>query len=281
MQVFVKNTFIDIEDQEGANAPPSSGARRRAASAPPSLHGGCMASFEDSKSDGEASTQVCEEVSSLCGSGTGSEADTSYLSHCQGSYGATRLKSSARAWQPNWGQELSVDDDSTVTRLKSSAKAWQPNFGQAEEVSCDFDQEVAHAVSWTQAALARTGLVTTEMARTCQGYEIKVSMLGGPEAALRFEGLLTLAKQSLLNWAETASSSTYVLGYSGRPFQLGVGCFVAQLAAMEDPDNACWDSYRWGCCTRGGLCRWQHPKQVIPIAVRVEMGHTWVATSGG
>jgi len=240
-----------------------------------------MGSFEDSKSDGEVSTQVCEEVSSLCGSGTGSEADASSLSPCQGNNGATRLKSSARAWQPDWGQELQMDDDSAVTRLKSSAKAWQPNFGQAEEAPCDFKREVAHAVSCTQAALARTGLVSTEVARTCQGYEIKVTMLGRPEAALQVEGLLTLAKQSLLNWAETASSSTYVLGYCGRPFQLGVGCFVAQLGAMEDPDNACWDSYRWGCCKRGNLCRWQHPKRVIPISVRVEMGLALVVTSGG
>lgn len=238
-----------------------------------------MGSFEDSKSDGEVSTQVCEEVSSLCGSGTGSEADTSSLSPCQGSYGVTRLKSSARAWQPD--RELLVDDDSSVTRLRSSAKAWQPNFGQAEEAPCDFKREVAHAVSCTQVALARTGLVSAEVARTCQGYEIKVNMLGGPEAAPQVEGLLTLAKQSLLNWAETNSSFTYVLGYCGRPFQLGVGCFVAQLGAMEDPDNACWDTYRWGCCKRGNLCRWQHPKQVISIAVRVEMCLAMVVASGG
>lgn len=118
----MKNTFIDIQDQEGANATPSFGARQRSSSAPPSLHGGCMGSFEDSKSDGEVSTQVCEEVSSLCGSGS-SEADTSSLSPCQGNNGATRLKSSARAWQPDWGQELQMDDDSTVTRLRSSAKS--------------------------------------------------------------------------------------------------------------------------------------------------------------
>lgn len=215
-----------------------------------------MGSFEDSKSDGEASTQVCEEVSSLCGSGTGSEADTSSLSPSQGSYGATRLKSSARAWQPDWGQE-------------------------AEEAPCDFTSEVAQAVSCTQAALASTGLVSAEVARTCQGYEIKVTMLGGLQAAPQVEGLLTLAKQSLLNWAETNSSFTYVLGYCGRPFQLGVGCFVAQLGAMEDPDHACWDSYRWGCCKRGNLCRWQHPKQVIPVTVRVETGVALVVCSGG
>eukprot|EP00440_Ansanella_granifera_P026408 gb/GFBE01028687.1/.p1 GENE.gb/GFBE01028687.1/~~gb/GFBE01028687.1/.p1 ORF type:complete len:302 (+),score=63.67 gb/GFBE01028687.1/:1-906(+) len=245
--VYVKNTFIEVE--EGNVEESASG--RRASSLPASLrlHRKEHVDLEDTTSDGGHSTEACTEaLSEGASSDVGSPASASASSDSAGP----------------------ADEGSNRGRvaLKSSAKAWAPAAQEPEDC---FAMEVAQAVAHMQGTLALSGIVTAQVAKGWQGWEIKVG-LRSPVPAQQIEALMAMAKQSLLQWAE-GSTMTYVMGYCGIPFaQLpGMPGFTVNLGALEDPSCACWDSYRWGFCKRGPVCRWQHPQRVVSCTVRLEM----------
>eukprot|EP00933_Yihiella_yeosuensis_P004941 TRINITY_DN109352_c0_g1_i1.p1 TRINITY_DN109352_c0_g1~~TRINITY_DN109352_c0_g1_i1.p1 ORF type:complete len:256 (-),score=59.77 TRINITY_DN109352_c0_g1_i1:114-881(-) len=233
--LVVRKTFIEVEEE-----PVESSSRRRCSSLPPSQRfqeatacfKKCLPS-EDGASDTEASTEAFSDSGSEAGSGSSTTVSQATAS------GRSKLKSSARAWQPGEGQvpcQLMVRDN--------------------------FMQEVANLILHIQGILVAAGVAkSVEVVEDWQGWHVQLVI--PQEASQKTEGLLTLAKQGMLQWAE-CSSLTYVLGYCAQPFvpQLNGG-FVATLGAMEDSSCACWDFYRFGCCKRMQLCRWQHPQRAV------------------
>lgn len=241
--LVVRNTFIEVEE-----APVETSSRRRCNSLPPSLRfqSDATACFkkslqsEDGASDTEASTEAFSDSGSDAGSGTSTA----------GGPGSSVLS-----------QETTTSGRS---KLKSSARAYTPGEGQAHVCQFvgrdNFMQEVATLVLHLQGILMAAGIAkSVEAVEDWQGW--RVQLVIPQEATEATEGLLTLAKQGMLQWAE-CSSLTYVLGYCAQPFvPQPNGGFVATLGAMENSSCACWDFYRFGCCKRMQLCRWQHPQR--------------------
>lgn len=73
--------------------------------------------------------------------------------------------------------------------------------------------------------------------------------------------MLDYVKKTLLD-AASKSQSTYVMGYTEKPFtSIGKMGFSAKLSSVpaEHRETTCWDTYRKGYCPRRATCRWCHP----------------------
>eukprot|EP00440_Ansanella_granifera_P061158 gb/GFBE01066298.1/.p1 GENE.gb/GFBE01066298.1/~~gb/GFBE01066298.1/.p1 ORF type:complete len:315 (+),score=71.14 gb/GFBE01066298.1/:1-945(+) len=254
--MFVKNTFIEVEDEEAAH-----GSHRRASSLPAGfrLQAQCPWDFWDDEPD--------EIAPSLAGK----PADD-VLSDTDLSTEAFAMSDGASS---EAGQSQRGASAPSRTALKSSARAYRPG---GEESGCQdqqvfqdhLSQEVSQAVSHLQSMLSAC-LNRLEVAAAADGSSFEMVLTPGSQAQ-NLEGLLSLAKRSLLQWAEKFSTATYVIGFGGKPFAAtsdGMG-FVATMGYLEDTETACWDSYKWGYCARGQCCRWSHPQKFMLLTVRID-----------
>eukprot|EP00930_Biecheleria_cincta_P074496 TRINITY_DN61706_c0_g1_i1.p1 TRINITY_DN61706_c0_g1~~TRINITY_DN61706_c0_g1_i1.p1 ORF type:complete len:292 (+),score=67.27 TRINITY_DN61706_c0_g1_i1:179-1054(+) len=239
--VHVRNTFIEVEEEE------THSAAKRTSSLPASFRLTqdeplCM------KKGLQLPFRPPRDGSSAGSTGDGSSQDEG-LSDVDVS---TEAPSELSSLQP------------VRTCLRSGARAWNP---------CEEDavlREIREGAESMRQAIMATGLVmSSNIVLDKNGFEILA--MSTQDQAL--EGVLTMAKHSLLQWAET-SSSIYVLGYCHRPFiplPDGIG-FVATMSVLEDTSCCCWDAYKWGYCKRGQQCRWQHPRRLVPLSLRIRSG---------
>lgn len=240
--VHVRNTFIEIEEEE------THSAARRTSSMP--------ASFRLTQDD-SASTkglnlpfrQPCAG-SSARSTGDGSSQDGG-LSDADVS---TEAPSELSTLQP------------VRTGLRSRARAWKPTEEDAVL------REIREGVESMRQAIMATGLLMScQLVSSTNGFEI-LAMSAQDQSV---ESVMTMAKHFLIKWAE-ASSCIYVLGYCHRPFfplPDGIG-FVATMSVLEDSSCCCWDAYKYGSCQRGQQCRWQHPRRLVPVTLRIQSGMT-------
>lgn len=240
--VHVRNTFIEIEEEEGMHS-----AAKRTSSLP-------------------ASFRLTQEDESLC-----------TKKGLQLPFRTPRAGSSSRSTGDGSSQDGGLSDVDVSTEapselsslqpartcLRSCAKAWSP----CEEEDAVL-REIREGAETLRQAVMATGLaMSCEIVSDKNGFEILA--IATQDQAL--QGVLNMAKQSLLQWAES-SSSIYVLGYCHRPFiplPDGIG-FVATMSLMEDTSCCCWDAYKWGYCKRGQQCRWQHPRRLVPLSLRIQ-----------
>lgn len=238
--VHVRNTFIEIEEEE------THSAARRTSSMP-------------------ASFRLTQD-------------DSLYTKGLQLPFRRPRGGSSARSTDDGSSQDggLSDADVSTEapselstlqparTGLRSCARAWNPTEEDAAL------REIREGVeSMRQVIMATRLVLSCELVSSTNSFEI-LAMSAQDQSV---ESVMTMAKQSLLSWAET-SSCIYVLGYCHRPFLPltdGIG-FVATMSVLEDSSCCCWDAYKYGNCKRGQLCRWQHPRRMVPVSLRIQSG---------
>lgn len=87
--------------------------------------------------------------------------------------------------------------------------------------------------------------------------------------SMHAETIIGYGKDTILRML-SLSTGIYLLGCRTDPFKTKQHGFVAVLALMQDPGQACWDMYATGQCSRATHCRWQHPvrKQRIYVAVK-------------
>lgn len=240
--VHVRNTFIEIEEEEMPSA------AKRTSSLP--------ASFRLAQEDESPCTKKGLQLPFLvprAGSSSRSTDGSSQDGALSDVDVSTEAPSELSSLQP------------VRTCLRSCAKAWNP---------CEEDpvlREIREGAETLRQAVMATGLAVSCEIVSDKNGGFEILAIATQDQAL--EGVLTMAKHTLLQWAES-SSSIYVLGYCHRPFVPlldGIG-FVATMSLMEDTSCCCWDAYKWGYCKRGQQCRWQHPRRLVPLSLRIQSG---------
>mmetsp|Transcript_87948 Transcript_87948/g.155950 ORF Transcript_87948/g.155950 Transcript_87948/m.155950 type:complete len:308 (-) Transcript_87948:159-1082(-) len=264
--LYVKNTFLDFMDEDRNMC----GSTRRSSSLPPSLK--LQEKAEEECDQGEDSdltpttacvdrvgscAEICSEADSTEASSGGSTDDTSDVAHPVPEVlvprPRTKLKASSACYTP--------------------CQQRQPTSFPVCEVQDSASKEVYACLGQLAEMLLGNGDISNSKITTTEGFNLTVN-LNNPVQVQSMERMLTSAKTWLLSWAER-TSNIYILGYCGKPFlpvRSGPG-FIATLSPLPDSDysSTCWQAFKWGSCSRALNCRWKHPKQMIPMTLRVEI----------
>jgi len=134
----------------------------------------------------------------------------------------------------------------------------------------DFKQDMANMAMAVTATLEQcdyTDTVEAHKDKDCQGWTIEV--MPKEELKAHKDYLLSLAKNTLFA-ATSCSENSYIMSYATQPFVSKADGFVAMIGDMQDEDQACWDFYSQGVCTRGCACHWEHPQCFMPVNIVVK-----------
>jgi hypothetical protein len=133
-----------------------------------------------------------------------------------------------------------------------------------------FKQEVAALVMMVTATLGSCVYADEVQAfenKGCQGWTIEV--VPKEEMKQQKEYLESVAQNALFHG--TADSNTaYIMGYAAKPFLPKSNGFVTIVGDMQEEDQACWDFYSKGFCTRDCSCRWEHPECLMPVSIVIK-----------
>jgi len=268
VQVCVRNTFIDLadvtEDEHGLK-------KRRSSSLPRN-----MKLFEkESPADDEPLLLKCGEPGSdseaACAA-TPSNIGSSCETYSDG--GDSTEASSGGLPAEDFPEPPAVEVPRQRTKLKVSSAVWRPSMPVCRQDP--ISQEIYDAISAISKQLMAGGWISDfNIMDIGKGFEVRVALRNEPQVQC-MERSLSAVKQSLLSWAETSASNIYVLGYCSKPFlPLADGHgFIATLSPVaphrKDSDATCWESYKWGSCSRAP-CRWKHPTRLVPVKMRVDI----------
>mmetsp|Transcript_19989 Transcript_19989/g.46028 ORF Transcript_19989/g.46028 Transcript_19989/m.46028 type:complete len:303 (-) Transcript_19989:141-1049(-) len=157
-------------------------------------------------------------------------------------------------------------------RLNAKAKSFTPQAASPQgpvSLKKTYDLQCKHVVDFAREAISQSGYTTkVEMNSSKSGWSIVAWVL--PQFLCFVDIILTDAKNALLQGA-AESSSMFVIGYDAWPFLPTANGFSAALGAMEDEQQACWDFFTTGTCSRQGRCRWHHPFCQTPVEVEVKL----------
>lgn len=150
---------------------------------------------------------------------------------------------------------LCLDDSLTrLTKLSSKARLFEPSMPRDMQnvlymiQACLSNYRKIFNVQVTDGKLGgTTTIIATYARRSLRSHEMGK--------------ILEYVKRTFLD-AASKSESTYVMGYSTKPFiAIGKTGFSAKLGSVTaaQRDTTCWDTYRKGFCPRKSICRWCHP----------------------
>lgn len=273
----IKNTFVEIEEEEDATTPLL--PPRRCASVPP----GAKLCLGASETEGPANRllEFFTEEEKAGAADSGSTVGEGSLSSVRGS-------SDEGSWDADvcsvCTHSSDVSDCSTLHPSDSASN----QEGMAPEVASNVPvrmmaPHVPRIVCMRQAQLwqspwealqavavaAVTALVAMaqpELNKTCFGWQVVIK-LTADKMHLK-DHLLSSAKAAIMAASER-SQGTYVVGYRLQPFMDSPLGFSAILAHISRPAEACWDLLQWGTCRFEGSCRWRHPEERATLGVMV------------
>lgn len=261
----VKNTFIDVGLDASFGYTP---ARRRCHSAPPAPQDSDASTDADSSCDDASSLgedlqrgvsfgAVSEVVDASSQRSASVVAPSTLASR-------TKLSSGARLWAPVL---LAAPAPLIAAPLAAPPLAALAAQALPQHVRLSFAVVVADVLRQVRRA---NGVERAEIAEGPEGWTVYATVQ--QQNVGQASRCLVGAKQAVQEAAEK-SAGVCLIGCEASPFVpllRGFG-FSAQLAAMPDKANACWDLVGRGCCYRGQACRWRHPSWQTSITIQMAM----------
>lgn len=172
----------------------------------------------------------------------------------------TALNAKASAWEP------AAPDTQFVP------KTWRVGKPDKPETLKLWQDSAADIVANMSLALGQVGSVTrVDCRRDGAGWEVSAHIT--TDGYFQYEGILTVAKESLLQEVE-ASDCIYLLGQSRTPFPPRHGGFCASLGSMRSTKKACWELYSKGLCPRGCECHWEHPAFMNTVNLTIDIAES-------
>lgn len=277
LPLFVKNTFIDVEDEAFEVDP------RRSSSEPPSCrhsgHSSPRFAFKSLAEDSDGSGSTASGPGSPRGSISDATSDDGMpLTSAPPSPTVnSQLNPHAAVWSPALRPIQYLSPPQHSPEFASLAQLPPPPPPPPETsilamIPGCFLQEFKDLFSSAASALSSNDVVDVRSFETIGvwGKGMKIAGSMRPETpACDKEAILERVQGALLKAAEE-SQSVYVMGYALRPFTPTDDGFAAMLGGMHDDGWACWDMLQKGFCARKGACCKQHPASMIPIYVEID-----------
>jgi hypothetical protein len=180
---------------------------------------------------------------------------------------SSKLSAKAVAFKPMVAEEPQKSRLNVVApQFRPKAAEEPPKSKPVEEPSKPTTDKFSFVIREAVRLLQASGFTENiEVVEKATDISIVVQMNGGDETLA--EGILTIAKQALLE-AASHSKSVYVLGYcTPNPFAMIPHGFEATLGSMENAGQACWHVFKKGFCRHDNECQKQHPTHRVPVRV--------------